>query len=103
MARKYSNPPVKGGVRRRRTTVPKMAGNGDSTHVSYSTPGGTVVTNGAVPFAAWSRLYIGGNGDGLANLVGPNIVRNYMTYKYLPGTKIRWEPAVSKHTLSLGY
>lgn len=98
MARKYSNPPVRGGVRRRRTTTPKMAGNGDSTQISYSTPGGSVATNGAVPVAGWSRLYIGGNADGLTSAVGPNIVRNYMTYKYLPGTKVRWEPSVSFST-----
>lgn len=90
--------PVKGGVRRKRNTAPKLEGTGNNTVITYKTPGGTVVTNGAYPAAGWARVYVPGNANGLASSVGPSIVRNYQTAKFLPGTKVRWEPSVSFST-----
>ena len=94
MARKrsYSNPPVTGGVRRRRNTAPKMSGDG--TIIEYSSIGinigsaadGTIRSN---------RYYTPGYPNGVAQPIGPGVVENYSTGKFVSGTKIRWEPSVS--------
>lgn len=81
------------GVRRRRNTGPKMNGGTDATIVEYSSIGETVATD-ANGLAVPRRLYIPGNSNHLSNTIGPSVVGFYATGKFLPGTKLRWEPSV---------
>lgn len=85
---------VAGGVRKRRTTQPRMSGGADSTIIEYSAIGSTVTT-GSAGDAAPRRLYVPGNANGLSSSIGPTVAGFYSCAKFLPGTKIRWEPAVS--------
>lgn len=95
MARKRYNPqPVTGGIRKRRTTSPRMAGGADSTIVEYAALGINVTTDGS-GLAESRRYYTPGSSNRLTSFVGPEVVSNYSTGKFLPGTKIRWEPSVS--------
>lgn len=101
MARKQaSNMPVTGGVRRRRLKTPRMNPNGSV--IEYSALGGGVSTD---PAGLWNggRPYVPGTGNSLVNTVGPNIVSFYSTAKFLPGTKLRWEPSVSFNTTGRVY
>lgn len=95
MARSRKNPnPVTGGVRRRRTRAPNMKGGEAGTIVEYSAIGATVTTSGT-GLANHKRVFIGGSPYDLTNTVGPSICSYYSTCKFIPGTKIRWEPSVS--------
>lgn len=101
MARKQaSNMPVTGGVRRRRLKTPRMNQNGSA--IEYSALGGTVVTD-AAGFWTGGRPYVPGTRNSLTNTVGPDIVAYYSTAKFLPGTKVRWEPSVSFNTTGRVY
>lgn len=97
--------PVQGGVRKRRTRAPSMTGTGDATQLAYSALGSTVSTL-APGYGGTIRAYIPGLTFGLTNSIGPNIVGYYSSAKFLPGTKIRWEPSVSFTTsgrVSVGF
>lgn len=83
------------GVRRRRNRQPTMSGSGDSTVIKYSALGGTLVNNVAVGGTVHSRWYVPGLAAGLPQSAGPAIVGSYSTGKFLPGTRIKWEPSVS--------
>lgn len=87
--------PVKGGVRRRRIKMPLIGGNGDNSIVRYSTLGINLETIGATGNTVYTRYYIPGEGGLLTNASGPSIVSYYSTGKFLPGTKLKWEPSVS--------
>lgn len=87
--------PVKGGVRRKRNRAPTMSGGGDTSVVKYSVLGGTIGTVASLGLSAANRIYIPGNSGELVNTSGPVIVSYYSTAKFLPGTRIRWEPSVS--------
>lgn len=82
------------GPKKRQNRQPTMqARDQDSSSVTYSTLGSEIATN-ASGQAMVRRAYIPGNADGLFADVGPQIVRRYSTAKFLPGTKLRWEPSV---------
>lgn len=88
--------PVQGGVRRRRTTAPKLSQvNSDSTIVSYNANGRIIKSTGAnQDFSV--RIYIPGySSSELQSSAGINVAKSYSTGKFLPGTNIRWEPACS--------
>lgn len=86
---------MKSGIRRKRSTQPTMDPNGPaSSIIKYSTLGSTLVsdTNGE----AWhTRIFIPGNATALTVPIGPSVVSYYSTAKFLPGTRLRWEPSVS--------
>lgn len=86
--------PVTGGVRKNRNRDPSMERNGDSTLVKYSALGISITTD-ANGEATPRRIYAPGNINGLTSTVGAGVVSYYSTAKFLPGTKIRWEPSVS--------
>lgn len=66
----------------------------DSSVVRYQAIGATLTSDTAgTGFTA--RSYIPGFTGQLANSFGPGIVGVYSTGKFLPGTRIRWEPSVS--------
>lgn len=90
--------PVKGGVRRRRNRAPILSGSGDASVVKYSVLGPTFQTVGGTGCSAANRMYIPGFPGELVNFSGPNIVSFYSTGKFMPGTRIRWEPSVSFST-----
>ena len=80
-SRKTSDPPVKGGVRRRRPTGVSSSSRSDASIIRYSAIGDTVsipATNPLVGVPA--RHYVPGYGAGFANATG---------------TRIRWEPSVA--------
>lgn len=83
------------GVRRRRNRQPTMNSAGDNTVIKYSALGGTLVNNTAVGGTVHSRWYVPGLAAGLPSSAGPTIVGSYSTGKFLPGTRIKWEPSVS--------
>lgn len=97
MARgKAGSNPVKGGVRKRRNTQPGMTSmSSDSSIVKYSVLGLTMTTNGALGSASYYRSYIPGNSNAVTNGSGPSICSYYSTGKFMPGTRIRWEPSVA--------
>lgn len=87
--------------RKSRHTPPKMATlNGDSSLVTYRVPGKMERAISSIGLSYGYRLYSGGNLAGLppssnySYLVGPNVVGNYSTCKFMPGTTIVWEPVV---------
>lgn len=83
--------PVQGGVRKRRNTSPKS----DGTIVEYSAQQNNFFTVIPAGYSGEVRRYIPGFSPPLAITVGPEIVSAYSSAKFLPGTKIRWEPSVS--------
>lgn len=95
--RKVAQMPVQGGVRRYRGMGPRTTSSGDSTIVSYNS-GGSVIGTTTSDYVRHHRPYIPGNTTSLVSGVGPGIVANYSSGKFLPGTKIRWEPSVSFNT-----
>jgi len=84
-----------GGERRKRNRQPMMSSAGDSTIIKYSALGASLITEGTLGGTAHTRYYIPGFNGTLANSAGPQITSYYSTGKFLPGTKIRWEPSVS--------
>lgn len=93
---------MQGGVRKRRTRMPTMNSNGDTTLLKYAALGSTF-TSTAGGLATGSRLYIPGNSVGLTNVTGPALTSYYSTGKFTPGTKIRWEPSCSFTTTGRVY
>lgn len=80
-------------TRRRRMTVPSMdKTSGDAAVVKYRTEGATL----AAAASADHRLFIGGNTNGLqaGRSPGPIVVSCYNNYRFMPGTRIKWEPSV---------
>lgn len=94
MAPKQTRMPVKGGMRRRRTSAPQIRDAGsDSTIIKYSAIGNVV--NSGTGTTLFDRVYAPGFAGPLANNIGPYTVGAYSTAKFLPGTTARWEPSVS--------
>lgn len=90
--------PVQGGVKRRRTSQPKVSQlSGTSSVIKYSALG-SLVTSDTSGDAIYARTYAPGFGGGLNNTVGPTIVSYYSTAKFTSSTKTRWEPSVSFNT-----
>jgi hypothetical protein len=89
-----SNTPAQGGVRRRATRAPVSQKLGNNTIVKYSAIGNSISTS-ASGYGYPVRHYIPGYPTNLSNTIGANLVGYYSTAKFLPGTKIRWEPSVS--------
>lgn len=87
--------PVSGGVRKRRTKMPMLQGNGDSSVVRYSSLGTTLATGTLANQGAVARFYIPGYPADLVNGSGASVCSFYSTAKFLPGTGVRWEPSVS--------
>lgn len=85
---------MSGGVRRRRTSGITSSSAGDGTVIKYSAIG-LALSSGAAGSTYYTRKYIPGDGSSLANSIGPNLAGYYATGKFMPGTKIRWEPSVS--------
>nr|WRQ65746.1 hypothetical protein [Tolivirales sp.] len=87
--------PVQGGVRRRRNRMPMLSGSGDTSIIKYSSLGLTHTTGTGTNQGVSSRYYIPGHGGALVNSAGASVVSYYSTAKFLPGTSVKWEPAVS--------
>lgn len=100
---RYAQSPVTHGVRRRRNTQPTSRRTSSNSSVIEYSCLGTVVTTDVNGRAAPRRLYIPGYSATIANSVGPSVVSYYSTAKFLPGTKIRWEPSVSFNTTGRVY
>lgn len=85
---------MQGGVRRKRTSVPTMSGDNGNTIIRYRVQGNTIGTdtNG---LAVQARLFVGGDRVPLVSPIGPEIVSNFSTYRFMPGTTVQWEPSVS--------
>lgn len=86
--------PVQGGIRKRRTTSPKMSG----TNLEYSSTQSAYPVPTAGGYTGLIRNYVPGSAQSLSNPIGPEIVSSYCTGKFLPGTRARWEPSVSFNT-----
>lgn len=87
--------PVQGGVRRRRNRMPMLTGSGDNAIVKYSSLGLSHVTGTGSNQGISVRFYVPGYGSDLTNSAGASVVSFYSTAKYLPGTRVKWEPSVS--------
>jgi len=82
-------------MRRRRNRQPNVTNTSSTSSViKYSCLGSTLSSNGFGE-ASYTRLYVPGRPTGVATPVGPDVVANYSSAKFLPGTKLRWEPNVS--------
>nr|WRQ65631.1 structural protein [Tolivirales sp.] len=92
---KRAGAPVQGGVRKRRTKMPMLTGSGDASVVRYSTLGSNVGTGAVVAGTIYERAYVPGSTGGIVNGSGPSLTAYYSTGKFMPGTSVRWEPAVS--------
>lgn len=94
--RKYGQSPVKGGVRRRRTTGVSSSSKSDASIIRYSAIGDSaVVPSTGDLIAVPARHYIPGYAAGFVNATGPTLCSYYSTGKFIPGTRIKWEPSVS--------
>lgn len=87
--------PVQGGIRRGRGQTPKTTGGNDNTVISYNVPGVVLGTAAGVDFIRTARDYVPGLANGLSVPIGPGMVSQYSSAKFLPGTKVKWEPSVS--------
>jgi len=68
----------------------------DSSTIRYSAIGDSVTVPATAPLIVNpARHFIPGYASGFANATGPDLVGYYSTGKFLPGTRIRWEPSVS--------
>nr|WRQ65617.1 hypothetical protein [Tolivirales sp.] len=89
--------PMMPGRRRRRVSGPTSTGGSDAAIIRYHSIGTSMVTdsdgNGYI-----KRYYVPGNTNNLTNSVGPSLVSAYSVAKFLPGTKVRWEPSVTFNT-----
>lgn len=84
------------GIRKKRNRAPMSSSAGDSTKLRYSCMGRTIATDTTLGGTVEQRYYVPGyNGNVLANTNGPVLASYYSTGKFLPGTRIRWEPSVS--------
>jgi hypothetical protein len=81
-------------TRKRRNTAPSMTGNGDGTMIKYKALGATTVMQSSSGAADY-RVYSPGTNYRLASVAGPNVVKQYATAVFKPGTHIRWEPTLS--------
>lgn len=90
------------GVRRRRSAAPRIETNGDGATLRYNCSGTTQGTYGTLGVGATRRLFIPGfdtsvgtdNADIIAN-AGTTIASYYSSARFLPGTKLKWEPSCS--------
>jgi hypothetical protein len=89
------------GVRRRRSAAPRIETSGDTAVLRYNCSGTNRDFN-ASGLGATRRIYIPGFdsnfGTDAADIVtnaGTTIASYYSSAKFLPGTKIRWEPSCS--------
>lgn len=83
------------GVRRRRVTAPTSSSSGDSTIIKYRTLGQVLATGSSGGYAVGARWYVPGWNGNLTNATGPDLIANYSSAKFLPGTSVSWEPSVS--------
>lgn len=88
---------IQAGVRRRRSTQPRVEPTGnDGSIVRYNCQGVGVDTKGTIGCGSFRRFYIGGfqSGNMLSN-AGIDVTGYYSSARFLPGCKIRWEPSCS--------
>ncbi len=97
------------GVRRRRSATPRLESNGDGAVLRYNCSGVTQNMN-ASGVGATRRLYIPGYdtnvGADAADIIsnaGTTIASYYSSAKFLPGTKVKWEPSCSFTTAGRVY
>jgi hypothetical protein len=83
------------GVRRRRVTAPTSSSSGDSTIIKYRTLGQIFQTGTTGGYAVGARWFVPGWNGNLTNATGPDLIANYSSAKFLPGTTVTWEPSVS--------
>nr|UUW21105.1 MAG: coat protein [Sanya tombus-like virus 6] len=70
----------------------------DSSIIKYNVLASTSATKATGGFAYQLRVYTGGYAGNLSSPSGPAICSYYSTYRFLPGTTVRWEPSVSFST-----
>lgn len=87
--------PAQGGVRRRRNRMPTLTGSGDNAVVKYSSLGLSHVTSTGTNQGVSTRFYVPGYAADMVNSAGAAVVSFYSTAKFLPGTRVKWEPSVS--------
>ena len=84
------------GVRRKRSAPPKIENTGvDSSVVKYHAIGDVLSSVSAIGSQCYFRTYAGGNVGGLSIAIGPDVCSYYSTAKFLPGTRVKWEPSVA--------
>ncbi len=93
---------LQAGVRRKRNIAPRIEPNGDGAVLRYNCNGISLGTYGTTGCSATRRAYIPGydttSGADTSDLIanaGTSIVSYYSSAKFLPGTKIKWEPSCS--------
>lgn len=93
---------IQAGVRRKRNAPPRIEPNGDGAVLRYNCNGVSIGTYGTSGCSASRRIYIPGydstigvDTSDLIGNAGTSIVSYYASAKFLPGTKIRWEPSCS--------
>ncbi len=88
--------PIVGGRRRRRNRAPTIKSSGlETSMLKYSALGATLTTD-ANGNSGGFRPYVGGNylGTFTATPTGVVIASSYNEFRFLPGTRARWEPSV---------
>lgn len=80
---------------RTRKTSFRVKGNvgNEMTNLRYKCLSPALTTD-APGFRSINRHYIGGNDAEVLSCAGVNVLRNYSTYKLVPGTRARWVPSV---------
>lgn len=92
--KQIANKITQSGTRKNRNKLPTMASTGDATIIKYSVLGTTLASD-ATGANAEFRPYIPGNYYNFTSTAASSIVAAYSAARFMPGTKIRWEPTVS--------
>jgi hypothetical protein len=91
--------PFSTSVRKRRNSQPSITKtSNDSALLKYSAIGTYLGSDSGGLAVPSQRIYIPGYGNDLFNAVGPSLVGKYSVGKFMPGTKVRWEPSVGATT-----
>lgn len=90
------------GVRRRRSATPRLESTGDGATLRYHCSGTNQGTYGALGVGATRRMFIPGYDSGsvpdqadIIGNAGTTIASYYSSARFLPGTRIKWEPSCS--------
>lgn len=96
---RYAANPVPGGVRRKRSTQPKMELRSfDGSVVKYCAQSTTVASVGGIGSGSYRRFFVPGYPGNLTSSAGASICSYYSTGVFKPGTTCRWEPSCSFNT-----
>jgi hypothetical protein len=101
--RQMNKVPGQSSTRRKRNKQPTMRQTSSNSNIIDYSVLGVALSSGANGTVITYRPFIPGNSNALFGSAGQTIAGFYSTGKFLPGTRIRWEPSVSFNTTGRVY